>query len=206
VLVNTDIYQYMKELHTFIEYQARKLKKLESSVKQLQKEVAILKEKPPVQVGNIEYKFDQLKVETLEGTLNIGLNPSDLDGISDFTVDNQNIQTQNSSPKTLFKRSMDIENEIRDYLESNLPEIYQTTKDKLKINVDDSYYQFIRDDILKQLPNRIHTHLSSLKDEERENDENTKQRIVVENIKKEIQQGVYLFLEQVYKQTKGEKN
>ena len=34
----------------------------------------------------MEYKFDQLKVETLEGTLNIGLNPSDLQGIEDFSV------------------------------------------------------------------------------------------------------------------------
>jgi spore germination protein PC len=202
VLVNTEIYQYMKELHTFIEYQAQKLRRLENSVYELQKEVANLKERPPVQVGNIEYKFDQLKVETLEGTLNIGLNPSELDGITDFTVDNKNIQTPNPSPKTLFKRSMDIENEIRDYLEGNLPEIYQTTKDKLKINVDDSYYQFIREDILKQLPNRIHAHLSSLKDEKRENDENSNQSII-ENMKKEIQQGVYLFLEQVYKQTEG---
>jgi spore germination protein PC len=200
--VNTEIYQYMKELHTFIEYQAQKLRRLENSVYELQKEVANLKERPPVQVGNIEYKFDQLKVETLEGTLNIGLNPSELDGITDFTVDNKNIQTPNPSPKTLFKRSMDIENEIRDYLEGNLPEIYQTTKDKLKINVDDSYYQFIREDILKQLPNRIHAHLSSLKDEKRENDENSNQSII-ENMKKEIQQGVYLFLEQVYKQTEG---
>jgi spore germination protein PC len=203
VLVNTEIYQYMKELHTFIEYQAQKLRKLENSVNALQKEVAILKERPPVQVGNIEYKFDQLKVETLEGTLNIGLNPSDLDGITDFSVDNQNIQTQNSSPKTLFKRSMDIENKIRDYLERNLPEIYQTTQEKLNMRVDDSYFQFIREDILKQLPNRIHTHLSSLNDEERENDENINERIV-ETIKKEIQQGVHLFLEQVYKQTEGE--
>jgi spore germination protein PC len=201
--VNAEIYQYMKDLHTFIEYQAQKLKKLENSVNALQKEVATLKERPPVQVGNIEYKFDQLKVETLDGTLNIGLNPSDLEGITDFTVDNKNIQTPNFSPKTVFKRSMEIENEVRHYLESHLPEIYQTTKDKLQMTVDDSYYQFIREDILKQLPNRVQTHLSSLKDGERDNDEHTKQ-IVVENIKKEIQQGVYLFLEQVYKQTGGE--
>lgn len=195
----------MKELHTFIEYQAQKLKMLEKSVTELQKEVATLKERPPVQVGNIEYKFDQLKVETLEGTLNIGLNPSDLAGITDFTVDNKNIQTPNPSPKKVFNRSIEIENEIRDYLEGNLPEIYQLTKEKLQMNVDDSYYQFIREDILKQLPNRVHAHLSNLNGEEREQDENTNQ-LIVENIKKEIQQGVYLFLEQVYKQTEGEKN
>ncbi len=206
--MNTDIYQYMKKLHTFIEYQAEKVKKLENNVAELKQEVTRLKERPPVQVGNIEYKFDQLKVETLEGTLNIGLNPSELEGITDFSVDNQNIQAQappQASPKKVFKRSMDIENELRDYLESKLPEIYQETKEKLNMNADDSYYQFIREDILKQLPTRIHSHLNHVNEEERESDEDTKQKII-EIIQAEIQHGVYLFLEQVKKQTEGEKN
>ena len=34
-----------------------------------------LKEAPSTKIDRIEYKFDQLKIETLEGTLNIGLNP-----------------------------------------------------------------------------------------------------------------------------------
>jgi len=208
--MNTEIYQYMKKLHTFIEYQAKKVKQLENSVAELKQEVARLKERPPVQVGNIEYKFDQLKVETLDGTLNIGLNPSDLEGITDFSVDNKNIQAQahpqaQASPKKVFKRSMDIENELRDYLESKLPEIYQATKEKLNMNADDSYFQFIREDILKQLPNRIHSHLNNVNEQERESDDETKQKIV-EKIQAEIQQGVYLFLEQVKKQTEGEKN
>ena len=40
--------------------------------------------------NELEYKFDQLKVETLEGTLNIGLNPSDLQGIEDFSIPSKN--------------------------------------------------------------------------------------------------------------------
>lgn len=193
----------MKELHTFIEYQAEKLKSLEKNVYELQQEMTRIKERPPLQVGNIEYKFDQLKVETLEGTLNIGLNPSDLDGVSDFTVDNQNIQAP-FSPKALFRRSMDIETDLREYLESELPNIYQSTKEKLNLQLDDSYFQFIKDDIQKQLPTRIQNHLNSLPEKDRENDEVVHSQ-VIEKTKTEIQHGVYLFLEQVQKQIREEK-
>lgn len=200
--MNTEIYQYMRELHTFIEHQSNKIKKLETVVYELQQEIAAIKEKPPLQIGNIEYKFDQLKVETLEGTLNIGLNPSDLEGVSDFSVDNKNIQTP-FSPKDLFRGSMEVENKLREYIDTTLPEVYKSTKEKLSLNIDDSYYQFIKEDILKQLPNRVQTHLNSLPAEKRESEEAI-QLGVFEKIKNEIQQGVYLFLEQVQKQTKGE--
>lgn len=200
--MDRELYQYLKELHTFIEHQAKKIKKLEEAVTELKSEIITIKERPPLQVGNIEYKFDQLKVETLEGTLNIGLNPSDLDGIDDFSVDNASIKTP-ISPKPLFKRSMEIETIMRDYLEQELPNIYQTTKEKLNLTLDESYYHFIKDDILKQLPNRIQTHLKNLPAEERDSEEETAQKIVP-NLKAEIQQGVYLFLEQLQNQTKGD--
>lgn len=199
-----EMYHYIKELHTFIEHQAKKLQNLERSVKELQQEIIRLKERPPVQVGNIEYKFDQLKVETLEGTLNIGLNPSDLDGVSDFSVDQQQVKVPPPSPKKLFKKSMEIENQLRDYLDLELPAIIQSAKEKLNFTViDDSYDSFIKEDILKQLPTRISSHLNGLDGDERDPDEGG-QQIIIEKIKAEIGHGVYLFLEQLQKQTKEE--
>ena len=200
--MNTEIYQYMRKLHTFIEHQDKKLRGLEKSVLKLQEEIARLKDRPPIQVGNIEYKFDQLKVETLEGTLNIGLNPSDLEGISDFSVDNKHIKTP-VSPKDLFNRGIEIETELREYLEANLPDIYQNTQKRINITVDDSYYTFIKDDILKQLPNRIADHLNGVSTEERGDSEKVKQGIVTK-LKGEIEHGVFLFLNQLHEQKKGE--
>ncbi len=87
-------------------------------------ELQQLKEKPAVHVDRIEYKFDQLKVETLEGTLNIGLNPSDLSGIEDFAVQNQTVSTP-FSPKAQMQRSMKVEEAIYQYLETDLPQIIE---------------------------------------------------------------------------------
>jgi hypothetical protein len=63
-----EIYQYIRELHAFVEKQSKKLRKLEKAMLEMNQELVKLKERPPIQVGNLEYKFDQLKVETLEGT------------------------------------------------------------------------------------------------------------------------------------------
>ena len=62
---------------------------MQKKIQSLEKQVSEFQNRPPVHIDRMEYKFDQLKVETLEGTLNIGLNPSDLQGIEDFSVPNK---------------------------------------------------------------------------------------------------------------------
>ncbi|WP_203556420.1 spore germination protein GerPC [Bacillus sp. B15-48] len=196
-----DYYQYLKRLHTFIENQDRRVRALEKVVENLQREVSQLKTRPPLHVDTIQYSFDQLKVETLEGTLHIGVNPSDLEDATEFAVGKQAIQTP-FSPKPLFQRTVEIENELRHYLETDLPELYEATLAKLNFTVDESYYDFIKNDIIKQLPNRISTHLNSLPPKSRENEQSAKQ-MITDKLKSEIDQGVFLFLNQLKEQTKG---
>lgn len=192
--MDAEFYQYMKRLHGYVEHQSKKIAKLEKMIFEMQKEIASLKERPPVQIGNIEYKFDQLKVETLEGTLNIGLNPTDLEGIEDFTVDQKAVNVP-IPQKQLFKRTIELENTLYQYLESDLEKIYRDAQAYLGINVDDSYFTFIKDDIKKQLSGRVAYHLKELsatsRGEESSSEINDK---VIDLLKQEIQNGVFLFL------------
>lgn len=71
--MNQDLYSYSKQMQRFLEAQDKRIMKLEHELKRLTDEIAELKNKPPIHVDKIEYKFDQLKVESLDGTLNIGL-------------------------------------------------------------------------------------------------------------------------------------
>jgi spore germination protein PC len=194
IRLDAEFYQYMKRLHGYVEHQSKKIAKLEKMVLEMHKEIASLKERPPVQIGNIEYKFDQLKVETLEGTLNIGLNPTDLEGIEDFTVDQKAVNVP-IPQKQLFKRTIELENTLYQYLESDLEKIYRDAQANLGINVDDSYFTFIKDDIKKQLSGRVAYHLKELsatsRGEEFSSEINGK---VIDLLKQEIQNGVFLFL------------
>lgn len=192
--MDAEFYQYIKRLHLFVEHQSKKIGKLEKMILDMQQEIASLKERPPVQIGNIEYKFDQLKVETLEGTLNIGLNPSDLNEIDDFSVDQKAVNVP-IPPKQLFKRTIELETTLYQYLETDLEQIYRDAQTNLEITVDDSYFTFIKDDIKKQLSGRVAYHLKELsstsRGEELSPEINAK---VIELLKQEIQNGVFLFL------------
>ncbi|WML43325.1 spore germination protein GerPC [Neobacillus sp. PS3-40] len=203
--MNQEYYQYFQWLQSCIQAQEQRIIGLEKSIQQIAEELKQLKEKPTIHVDTIEYKFDQLKVETLEGTLNIGLNPSDMQGIEDFAVKNNTLNTP-PNPKAQMQRSMEIEDAIFNYLEIDLPGLVQDTGSRLNIQPTESYLSFIKEDIKKQLPTRIDFHLkSSAAIEQSEESIKMSNKNIIELIKKEIQNGVSVFLNHLPENVKGMK-
>jgi spore germination protein PC len=198
-----DYYQYLQWLQMCIQAQEQRIVTLETTIQKMREELKQMKEKPAIHVGTIEYKFDQLKVETLEGTLNIGLNPSDLSGIEDFAVQNQSLNTP-LSPKEQMQRSMKIEETMYMYLETELPQLIEDTQTKLNIQPNESYLSFIKQDIIKQLPSRIEYHLKSDTTQDRSGKKKvTDDETVIEQLKQEIQNGVFVFLNNLPDNVKG---
>ncbi len=200
-----DFYQYLEWFQRCIQAQETKIASLEQTIQKMREEIKQLNEKKTIHVDRIEYKFDQLKVETLDGTLNIGLNPNDLSAIEDFSVQNQSLNTP-FSPKAQMQRSMKIEDAIHQYLELDLPKIIEETQKNLAIHPNESYVNFIKDDIIKQLPKRIDDHFKALQADGRsmENDHIDEQ--IIELLKQEIQNGVYVFLNNLPEDVKGMRN
>lgn len=188
-----DYSQYLQWLQMCIQAQEQRILSLESTLQKMQAEIKQLCEKQAIHVDKIEYKFDQLKVETLEGTLNIGLNPSELAGIEDFAVQNQSLSTP-ISPKHQMQRSMKIEEAIYRYLESDLPPIVEATQRELNVLPNDEYLAFIKQDIIKQLPSRIEHHLNTKSSDNRTIEDAPSDDLIIEALKKEIQNGVMVFL------------
>nr|WP_263328376.1 spore germination protein GerPC [Neobacillus sp. Marseille-Q6967] len=195
-----DYSQFLQWIQITIQAQENRIASLEKTIQELREEMKQIKEKPSIQVDRIEYKFDQLKVEKLDGTLNIGLNPSDLSAIEDFAVQNQSVTTP-LSPKAQMQRSMKIEEAIFQYLEADLPGIFEETKKQLNVQLDDSYLDFIKQDIIKQLPSRIDFHLKANLTKERkgEDDEDT----IIELLKQEIKNGIKIFINHLPENVKG---
>ncbi|MBM7653731.1 spore germination protein GerPC [Neobacillus cucumis] len=198
-----DLNQYLQWMQMCIQAHEQRIVALEQAIQQLQKQLKQVQEKPMINVDRIEYKFDQLKVETLEGTLNIGLNPNDLSGIEDFAVQNQSLNTP-ISPKEQMQRSMDIEKAIYEYLETDLHQIILDAQNKLFIQPNDSYFAFIKEDIIRQLPNRIDFHLKANIEKNRSEEHNASiDEMVINSIKQEIQNGVWTFLNNLPENMKG---
>jgi spore germination protein PC len=198
--LNQNVYQILQSMQAYIYQQDKVLRDLQKKIQTIEETVSDLKKRPSVKVERMEYKFDQLKVETLEGTLNIGLNPSDLQAIEDFSVPGNNGTIH---PKERMSMFTEIESSINGYLDSNLQSIMGDTSEPLEFPVDDTYRDVILQDIKKQLSTRIEYYLNQpLRDGS--TGEQQKEWII-EQLKKEIQHGILTFLQNLPENMKGEK-
>ncbi|MGD6841560.1 spore germination protein GerPC [Bacillus infantis] len=203
--MNQDFYTYLQKLHQFVHYQDSRIKKLEKLAGELQQQLNALKDRPPIQVDTIEYKFDQLKVETLEGTLNIGLNPSELQGIEDFAVKGSNVSVP-PAPQGQMQRAVEIEEDIEAFLEKDLPQVYAEAAGGLNLEADSSYLSFIKEDVKKQLPSRIDYYMKQAQNNQQmaRNPEGWWKE-AASLIKGEIRNGVKAFLGNLPETMKGMK-
>lgn len=192
-----DYSQLLQWVQMTLQTQEHRISALEQTIQKLQAEMKQLKEKPNIRVDKIEYKFDQLKVETLDGTLNIGLNPTDLANIEDFAVQNKTLNTP-IPPKAHMQRSMKIEESIYQYLETELPALFKEIQNQLNVRLDDSYLDFIKQDIMKQLPARINYHVQSTDESEQSTEES-----IIELLKQEIRKGILIFINHLPENVKG---
>ena len=165
-----------------------KIEEMRQMIQQLHGDIKDLKEKerkPPV-IQN-EYKFDLLKIERLEGTLNIGLNPNGNESsIGEFAVD-QAMQVPKSVPQGQPEYYQRIQEQIHRYLDMDA---YQTLK-KIEQNftypLDDPYRKFIIDDVKRQIDHRIQHYIQRIPFENmREDMRGEHEQEVIAKVKKDI--------------------
>jgi len=162
------------------------------TIEQLQSEMNDIKKKKNVTVERVEYKFDQLKVERLEGTLNIGFTPNGSGTIEDLSLDDKHyddypIQTQSSSPQ--FTK---IQENIMEYLSKEVYDDIHKIEEKNQFFVkDENYRALMIEDIKKQINDRIHFYLNQQNDPSI--DETTIQQTITKRLKQDIQNAVQNF-------------
>ncbi|MEH7386716.1 spore germination protein GerPC [Bacillus sp. JJ1521] len=145
---------YVQNLYQYIQQQNLRINQLEQSLQQIQTQINELKGQPSTKIERIEYKFDQLKVETLEGTLNIGLNPMNGEPIEDFSVGQgkMNIPDIRHVHKGLHD---EIQDNIDEYLSNDVPVLIEQIVNQERTALEEGHSGFIIEDIQKQIPDRI---------------------------------------------------
>lgn len=184
---------YLNQLAAKIKKQEEQLTKIEKDNEELRKTIDTLKKQPPINVEKIEYHFDQLKIERLDGTLNIGLNPSDLQGMDEFAI------TPNNQMQPLFQNQSLIEqirNKLNDYIDLELPKEIEAKKKEFNLQLDDSFTQFILDDIRKQMSDRIHFYMQKLAQENSNRSQEEQEQEIIYRIVEDISQAINAFLKQ----------
>ncbi|MCP3742145.1 spore germination protein GerPC [Rossellomorea sp. BNER] len=190
---NQQMYQYIASLN-------QRITNLEQTIASLQKELKNLENKPAINVEKIEYKFDQLKVETLEGTLNIGLNPNDLGDIEDFAVNTGSMK----APVEIKKETRNgLLQHVENYIDKELSTIIQDNENHLNTNLDPSYYELIKKDITNQIPSRIDFYLQTIPKVENREDGSSWEEKIFEKVKSDIHKAIFTFMSQMPENMKG---
>lgn len=156
--MSEDLNSFLYHLNDTIQHLQQQVASLSLEVDLLKTKVKELEARPPIHVDNISYKFDQLKVESLEGSLSIGISPSDAESLAEFSVNGENPL----SPYMFADRELLIQqlaNEALAYLESEKSHLLQQAAQMSEAPFDEQIAQFVIEDLYNQLPQRIKVYL-----------------------------------------------
>ncbi|MFF2482020.1 spore germination protein GerPC [Paenibacillus sp. NPDC058071] len=153
-----------------------KLSRQEAQIAQLEEQLAAmcaqlktLESKPTYHIDNLQYHFDQLKVEKLEGTLNIGMTPP---GAPEAKGEIEQASVSKPLVFPAAKPGMtppegpygDIRQELDRYLDNEASKKLIEMEKQVGIPLDPYHRRMIIEDIRKQLPTRIQFYVKSAAD------------------------------------------
>lgn len=177
--MNPELLRYFQEVNNCLQYQNQQIQQLNAKLDGLLQQMDQWKQsgsqpapqpQPPV-IRN-EYHFDLLKVEKLEGTLNIGINPNGTDGNIDEmsvgqSVDAPPMQSM-SDPSTGTTIQNDpvlyesVREQVHEYLRGDAFQALKAFEAQYRYPLDEPYRKFIVDDVKKQIDKRIRYYINKL--------------------------------------------
>ncbi len=143
---------------------------MQQQIDQLTKRLEAAESRPQYTIENIEYRFDQLKVEQLDGTLNIGMTAPGTGNSDSLLPIEQMLLPQKGQfaqmPKQPSQHSApnnnpygQVWNNVKKYLGNEGMQFLQALENNHRLSLDSKHKEMIIQDIEKQLPARIHYYL-----------------------------------------------
>ncbi|MCM3720167.1 spore germination protein GerPC [Fictibacillus phosphorivorans] len=187
--MNEESNYYLSKIKQMVEDQNNKIKALEQQVKKLKQQVDTFAEEPKT----VEYKFEQLKVEKLEGTLHIGLGHSaeSKDLIEQFNIGQNTVQMPWKMERSVIENPnyREMVKEMDEFFVKEAPLYLQTLENKINVPLDDSYRVFILEDVQRQVPGRIKHYLTKYEPKDEKG-----RKEILQKTKEDIYRGIETFI------------
>ncbi len=195
--------QYLDQMYQYVLHQNQRIDDLEQTLRSLKKEMAELKDRPYTNIEKVEYKFDQLKVETLEGVLNIGLNPTDTEAIDSFDVQQKGLHVNDVHKEIKNQIQQQCQMNMMNYLEEECPNTLKKISERYEIALEPMYEQLIIEDIKKQVDSRISYYMQGLRLHDQVN---VQQQVefIDQKVKHDIEQSIQHFIKNIPDEMKGD--
>ncbi|WP_313641260.1 spore germination protein GerPC [Paenibacillus sp.] len=184
---------YIQQFFNALRVQSEKIQLLEKQLQDLQGDVDSIKNNKTANIGPINYHFEQLKIEKLEGTLNIGITPNEGNNLDEAIVNGKPLGAQEAGTTALSDK---IRPEILKYVQEEVPSQFSRLEREQNLSIDENYIQMVTQDLLNQMDGRINEYVSQLPDAE-EGRGYTEEECtsIVEQIKRDIVTAVERHLE-----------
>jgi len=133
------------------------LKQLTDQLALVQKQLDEVKSKPPM---HIEYHFDQLKVNRLEGTLNVGIAPQ---GIKDIEA----LETPGfagwkaAEEDEALQPLRQVQQEMAAYMDTESYSVLTKMESQFNVSLSEEHRAQVIADVKKQLGERVHYYVRS---------------------------------------------
>ncbi|MTH53320.1 spore gernimation protein GerPC [Bacillus mangrovi] len=193
---------YLRQLCACIQSQQNKIQQLEGMIQQMSADLKALKDKPSTTIEKIEYKFDQLKVETLEGTLNIGLNPTDPEPIENFEVIQKGQQVGKLEREYSGETYSMAVDQLNTYLNEECEHMLEAQEQRHSKKLNEEQRRMVVEDIRKQIDTRVQYYMKTANFHEGDPEIQADQ--IVQRIKEEIAQSADHFIKYLPVELKGE--
>lgn len=172
------------QLHAQLVWQGQKLSQLEKTMETLQKELQTLKEQPYIRIDRVEYSFDQLKIERMDGTLNIGLTPQTMKDIAELSVNGKTVPQPGAGdyPPDFGE----LRDHIHTYLFEEVPKIIEALETRHHQSLSPAYREMIIQDLQKQIDGRIVHYMNLWNPSDPFFDSSTMKETVMAKVKQDI--------------------
>ncbi|MGN8644631.1 spore germination protein GerPC [Gracilibacillus sp. HCP3S3_G5_1] len=167
----TQLQQQVQQLHN-------QINSLENRIRQLEQQHS-----PKTTIEKLEYHFDQLKIERLDGTLHIGVTPEDLQSMDEFSL-----PSHNGGPLPSVHQALE------QYADQELPGYLESLEQQYHFPLDPGYRQTLLEDIKQQIASRIaHYQQANIPPEQMTEH-------ILSNVKQEFQTGLKKWFENKQKE------
>lgn len=186
------------ETYRLVRWQSERIAQLEAELSDIKNQLQSLQSSPRTNIEKIEYNFEQLKVETLAGTLTIGIGNGGVSGtIEDLLAGQQHSedvpigQDEGDTGGGAMSR---LREEVNQYIQNSIPTSIDKRSEAMQIQITPEQKSMIIEDMIRQAGERISLYTKQLKEKMAEGD-STLPGMIMERLRSDIDQAVDSYIE-----------
>ncbi|GIQ67821.1 spore germination protein GerPC [Xylanibacillus composti] len=146
----------VQQMHHTLCLQHEQLRRMEAELAAIKEQLANQQQAPGTHVEKIEYNFEQLKVDTLDGTLVIGISPNETGNIAQWALQQTSGEDAAvGSSEGQEETNANVRERMAAYIRDAVPPMLEQMSEQSGVPLTGENKRAILEDMLRQIDGRI---------------------------------------------------